>query len=691
MPAGVALCLAAVGLTLAAAGRGAARLVAARGPERWMWTILLATLATVWPVAVLGLAGWLSAGVLFGVAVGLFVLSRGVARPEPGPARRLGLAGPVGWAVGVTALVVACDLAAFLPMPPIDWDAVTYHLYLPVRWLQEGRIVHVPTVFSDNAAAFAPQNGALVFTWLLALSGRDALVNVAQLACLAFLGLAICRTGGLLAIPRSSAALAALTLVWLAPVRRWTYSGNVDVFMVAFAFGALYWQLAYLRRGDRRALVASGLAGGLALGTKALGLALVALLAAPLGVVLLWRRRLAELGIFLAGLVAGGGWWLLRNTWLYGNPLFPVHVELPFFELPGAYGTDALRAGEFHLASWREVALAVRDQFGATTCVLMALGLVVLGRRALSDLARRRRRFEAPLLLALALAWAAFFAGVVPHNDQARFALPVLVISLLGWGFLLARAGRAGQGAAFGLWLAGVAAAGWASRPWMSWSASFETLARSGVAAAGWWLTFAVCTALLAVLWLTRRSFPKPAAWTAAALTVWAAVTLATLHGDAARVGFFAGADYRAWGEGFLPFNEPAAPPARIAYSGANIPYALAGIGWRHRVVYVNTQGEADDGFYEFWSRDRRLHPYHKPGLYRGAGAPDRWLARLAEAKIDTVVLFRLHRTESRYIPSTPQGFPVEHRWVRAHPELFEPIHRGSAAEIYRVRHDTEP
>ena len=57
------------------------------------------------------------------------------------------------------------------------------------------------------------------------------------------------------------------------------------------------------------------------------------------------------------------------------------------------------------------------------------------------------------------------------------------------------------------------------------------------------------------------------------------------------------------------------------------------------------------DGFYDFWSRDRRTHLYHKPGIYRGERRRVRtWLRHLEAERIQVLVIFRLHRAEARYL-----------------------------------------
>jgi hypothetical protein len=172
-------------------------------------------------------------------------------------------------------------------------------------------------------------------------------------------------------------------------------------------------------------------------------------------------------------------------------------------------------------------------------------------------------------------------------------------------------------------------------------------------------------------------------------------VAIAMLHAEASRPAFLARADFAAWRDGYLPFHGPSVLPGkldpspgeglRIAYAGANVPYALMGDGWRHRVLYVNTRGSVGDGFYEFWERDPRVHEYHKPGLYRGQDDETVWLAHLEETGVEILVVFQMHWAERRYLWSSPGGFPIEQVWASRHPERFELLFASPVAEIYRL------
>jgi len=674
-----------------AAGRWAPRLLPARScppSERFLRFFLIAVVAGIASVAVLGACRILNAGAFALIAALGWAAARICAPPAEGAA---GALTPRRWRILWPALVALFvlipDTAVYLPAPPVNWDAMTYHLYFPARWLQEGRIFHIPTVFSDNSAAFAPQNGALFFAWQMALLGRDTLCNWSQVLCLIFLALAIYRTCLLLGGRRQPAVMAAAGLAWLAPLREWTYSANVDVFMIAFWFGAFYWLLAYLRRREAGTLLACGLATGLVAGTKTVGLPLAGLPAAVMVFDLLRERRLLRLLAFAAAAVGGGGWWYLVNAWRYGNPLFPLDFSLGGFRFPGAYDAQAVRDGIFHVEGFGEWVAIVARSYGVSTCLLLAIGLLALAWRALRPRRARAPRLPALLLLGFALFWIWFSFAAIPHNNQTRFLIPVLLVSLPGWALVLDGARRVHRAARPALFAVGLAAMAVASRPDLQWARSLERLGAAKVDVLSWFvLATLVCGTAVGALGYWQRNRRRWYAALLAAVLFWPTVAIAALHGDRSRIAFLAQADFQIWREGYLMFNDPALAPRRIAYTGANIPYAMMGNGWKHHVVYCNTQGRATDGFYDFWIRDPRRYPTYKPGIYRGRDDAERWLGHLEAHRIDTVVLFLLTRSERPAHWEAPEDFPIERVWVRRHPERFEPLLLTGVAEIYTLR-----
>jgi hypothetical protein len=677
----------AAALTLATARRCAPLLAPGRPPasERLLATALAAGLLVTWSVAALGFAGALSARALVLAALALYLASLGLARGPAGPAL-LPLRGPrvrlFVWPLLLSAPIACADLLVQLPLPPTDWDALTYHLYLPARWLQEQQLFHVPTVFGDNAAAFAPQNGALLFTWLIGLFGGDALTNCSALLAAIVLAVALYRIGVGWGVARETAALVAAAVFWLPPLRHWTYTATVDVWMLAWWLLAVHWLLASFDPRGRSAVLACGLAAGFAAGTKTIGLALVAAPALLLVAVLLARRSYGRILVFAAALLAAGGWWYLRNGWLYANPLFPLELSLgPLPIAAGAYEFAAV-AGQFYGGDKLAVAGLVLRTWGTTTGLLTAAGLAGL---LFSAVRRRTGRRGAAVALALSLYWGWFYFWRLPHNTETRFLLPLLLLSLLGCMLLLEPLHRRSRVLARGIWTGVLLAA--AGRPVDAWRTSLANLADSGTHVGVWLgLGLAACLCLAAAA-RTRRAGARRLAGAGAAVIAGAALVVAQIEAERSRDTVFERSRFGRWAEAYRFVAERDSPaPLRIAYTGLNLPYPLMGAGLEHRVAYCNTQGRAGDGFYEFWQRDPGPHPRYKPGLYRGADDYAVWLGHLTASRIEWLVIFALHPQERRYLWSTPEGFPIERVWARQHPERFERVFSGRSSEIYRLR-----
>lgn len=657
-----------------------------RSTDRWLFTLLLALGFIATSCALLAACGLLGrTGIVVTSALFALTSPKGSATRSSSTAtgwsrwRSLGLALPLvlcGW-------LLIVDLATYLPVVPSNWDAMGYHLFFAARWLQAGALETVPTVFGDPAHPFGPHNGALIFAWQMALLGRDATTNCCQLAALAVLCLALFRLGRGIGADLGPAILVALLPLWLEPLRHWTYSANVDVFLIAFGVATLALLLAYQKTRRPRDLLAAGLAGGLAAGTKLLGLPLAGVPGLVVTLWLLGRRRWHHLALYLGSAVAAGGWWALRTALWTGNPLFPLHLELGPFTLPGAYGGEALRNSEFHIANRVDLLVWTGEHLGTVTLALALSGWV-----ALLIVARRpRRRGPALLVAGASLAWALYFLFASPHNNQSRFVLPAVALALAGWGPILSAFGRRwGRAAGLGLWFAVVLLCAFESKPWHALAETFgvfEAVDLSPIA----WLTLVVLTVALGLFWRRRRSLLT--AGSLGALLVLLPM-VAAFHAETGRPYVLSNADYRLWSSGYLPLLEAPVPPLRIAYSGISVPYVLMGSGWRHEVRYVNTQGEADDGFFDFWQRDQRLYPIYKPPIYRGADHEATWLAHLEYHRIDLLAVFILHPAERGMIASTPERFPIEAAWARGNPDRFVPILTTPTAEIYSLRKPSE-
>jgi len=592
--------------------------------------------------------------------------------------------------VVLAASAVAVDFGLVFASAPANWDAMTYHLFLPARWLQVSTLVHVPTVFGDNAAAFAPQNGALLYTATMLLLQSDAATNVLQLPALGAIAVGVYFLARQLGAGTSPAAsLCAVPVFFLGPLRGQVLSADVDAWMISFFVAALALLVHYLRTAKTASIMLAGVATGLAAGTKTLGLSLALLLLAVATVLVFARRNPRHLAVFLLLSLVGGGFWYLKNLLHYGNPVFPFELGLGPLQFPGAYGLDAVRAGEFHIDSPGFLLRKTVESFGLPTaamCIAGGTGLAIRLRTTGNATSRR----VAALLLLVAAVWSLWFVFGIPHNSQTRFLLPAVIVLLPGLGPPLEWISRRHGGFAWATSMAILAALTWNAEPWRRWREHVDVLIASDVAWLPSLVLAALCLGLGILAWglHARRARPKSTrlagatAILALALLTWKA----TDANEDSRLERLNRASFADWGEVVELIAD--APQTTIAYSGANVPYILMGRRFRHRVLYVDTRGKIGDGFYEHWLLEgRRRYEHHKPGLYRGDDDPSHWLDNLSQVEPSLLVLFRLHPFERSYLPHTVDGFPPEADWVLEHAECFEIVLDGDFSRAFRIDH----
>jgi 4-amino-4-deoxy-L-arabinose transferase-like glycosyltransferase len=628
----------------------------------WAFTVLVVTEAT------LGAGGRLDArstlAALAAVALALAIGTRRLAprhasgRPEREPLSVL----DVACVFALTAVVLLRAWTGF-GKTTFLYDTLSYHLHVPATWLADRRLEIVPAVFGDPSSAYAPSNLELWFAFLMAPLRSDDLAGTGQVAFAALAALAIVaavrEAGG-----RRTAALAAALLFLLVPeVWQQARTAMTDLGLAALLLASLPFSLRAARRASAGELMTAAAALGLAVGTKYVGLPLalpfaLAALSAKAG-----RPRPAALAAAAAVVFATGGFWYLRNALVTGNPFYPVAT----LGLPGLTDRAAMRAWLYHLPIGQLGALG--EMIGAAGLgFVLAAAVAVVWRRLLP---------EALLLLALV----AVFWLWIPYQES-RFLFPAFGVAAVALGRATGRVTRPATGPAIEPisapldWRLGVVLVGLVEHSTPERWLLVPAGALGAATAIGW------------------RHLPVPSrsalrsmrALGLGALLVAAAVTL-TLGLERHRArdpGYAVGTGL----DGAWAWFRGNVYGARVAYTGTNLAFPLAGRDLANRVTYVNVAGAPGDRLHDFGRRlpptpGRAPNPESAP--YRDGASFDVWWRNLRAAHAEVLFVAALDEIVAHNVAADGDGFPVERAWADAHPAQFHLRYASPDARVYGI------
>jgi hypothetical protein len=222
------------------------------------------------------------------------------------------------WICAGAALLFA--LVAALA-PEIEYDAAWYHLWLPLQWLEAGRLRDIVSEY----VSLYPGGWELLNGAALALGGPTA-AKLLHFACLPLLGAAACLLASATRVPLPASLVFALVVT--APTMMWEGStAYVDLalaWLVTLGCVALF---RYHDSNNRRWLVAAAVTLGGAVAVKHLALIALAVCGITLFVRELRVRTLQD-AVVSCAVVGGvallfGVPWYLRAYAASGNPVFP--------------------------------------------------------------------------------------------------------------------------------------------------------------------------------------------------------------------------------------------------------------------------------------------------------------------------------------------------------------------------------
>lgn len=223
-----------------------------------------------------------------------------------------------GWLLAAFT-VAMLGLALLHALAPVyAWDAMTYHLVGPARYLADGAMSPSPYNFYLGF----PKNTEMLYSVTMSLFGRDTAAapvhyGYGLLALLTVAGAARRATGSIEAGWLAAALLIGSFSLWL--LMGWPYVDLGVLLMSALAFSLLN---VWRETKDPRWLVIVGLVCGFGMGIKLTS----GLLVAALGLSLLvyQPRQIVRNGVlFGVAVTAAFLPWLIRGALHYGNPIYP--------------------------------------------------------------------------------------------------------------------------------------------------------------------------------------------------------------------------------------------------------------------------------------------------------------------------------------------------------------------------------
>lgn len=363
-------------------------------PERLLFSIGVGAVPFALALLALGVSGQFNRGAFLVLTVGAAVLAgpdlwagwRGMfsGGENTAPGGRLGFL-----ALAVFGLALLCAMA-----PPTYYDSLVYHLALPAKYLQEGRVGFVPY----NHYSHFPQNAEMIFGWFLAL-GTDVAAQFWNVAVAALTAWVLWLWGR--SKSKEKETRYDLWLFLTAPCLLLLSSETYVEIPLAFWTSLALWSATKGIENPRRAWWGlAGLFGGFAAGIKYTGVLTPALLF--LGALFWPRPRSGPDRWKDAAALGASGFsvflpWLVKNAvFTGGNPVFPF--------LPSVFPASKV----FMFKESAKAYFAVLDEYKGTSGLLITL-------------------FKMPFQLATD---ATRFGGGFDVTGDLGWALPLLLLPL---------------------------------------------------------------------------------------------------------------------------------------------------------------------------------------------------------------------------------------------------------------------
>ncbi|MDK2821829.1 MAG: hypothetical protein PWP31_1794 [Clostridia bacterium] len=250
-------------------------------------------------------------------------------------------------------------------LPPFAWDEIWYHLTPMAFWYKQEAISPLPEatlwhnynpaqvdpskLALDLSVAFNwsnvyPLNTELSALWIMVLTGKDLLVDAAQLPYVLVGSLATYGLSKSAGASRNTSLLTAMLFILTPMVLIQLRVAYADAAFASMVATSIYLFLRWQQQLSTKYALLLGLSLGLMMGIKSTGIAFAGILALLALFYLVWHYKTGKIksrmlwqqtAIAFFALVLTGSYWYLRTWWYYGNPIYPVELNLFGLKMPG--------------------------------------------------------------------------------------------------------------------------------------------------------------------------------------------------------------------------------------------------------------------------------------------------------------------------------------------------------------------
>jgi hypothetical protein len=218
--------------------------------------------------------------------------------------------------------------------PVYDWDGLYYHIPTIHGWMQAGYVSWVDAGFDVPFVNGYPMAVEAIGFFVATLAGSERLVDAGNLWYWPIGILAVFAISRRLGASKLWSSAAAFALAGAPLFIAESTTAYVDVAFACAVMAMLAAAVEWVEEEGFGNAVLLGLAGGLAIASKGLGLPFLTIIAASALCFVLLRRSprsrwlpAGQLALAVSLALALGGGWFLRN-WIHtGNPIYPVGLQ----------------------------------------------------------------------------------------------------------------------------------------------------------------------------------------------------------------------------------------------------------------------------------------------------------------------------------------------------------------------------